>query len=335
MQDGRELSPPGLVWAMRGVGGGPAEEAPEGAAVARPDSGWLWLHFNLADSRARSHIQSRSDIPGEAKSLLCESDEFQQIHADGAFTYGMVADLCLDISGPTEGFGFLRFVVGEGLVMTARRCPLQAVDATRRAIAGHLRVPTDVALMGLLLDRLVDGFDDLAARLAVDVDQTEDKILDGSAADERRALGRVRRTSVHLHRHIAGLRMVLLRLERGGRGHPVPLEVMDALQAIAPRIDQLDRELVALRERARLLQEEIASLLAEETNRHLRVLSILTILFLPPTFVAGLFGMNLKGMAFSESESGFWWGTIMAVASAAMVVWIMRRMGVLGGSAEG
>ena len=40
-------------------------------------------------------------------------------------------------------------------------------------------------------------------------------------------------------------------------------------------------------------------------NRHLRAQSFVTILFLPPTLIAGFFGMNLKGLPFAESEAGF------------------------------
>lgn len=325
-----ELYPPGLVWAMRGRSDGVAVELPVDAAVERPCDGWLWLHFSLTDIRTCSHIQSMSEVPPQARSVLCEMDEFQQLHIEGAFTYGMVADVCRTIGGATDDFGFLHFAVAEHLVITARRRQLSAVDMTRRILRSGHKVPTGTALLAEILDKQVDGLDELASRLTLDIDRSEDNILEGAIADERRGLGRLRRTTVQLHRHLFGLRLVLGRLERDGRTSLIATDLLQMVQVILPRVDQLERELIAVRERARLLQEEIAALLAEETNRHLRVLSILTILFMPPTFVAGLFGMNLKGMAFAESELGFWSGTALAVASSVAVVWIMKRMGVFG-----
>ena len=96
----------------------------------------------------------------------------------------------------------------------------------------------------------------------------------------------VRRTAVRLHRQLSGLRVLFHRLERQDtEGLPPALRI--AAGRIAQRLDALDHEIVAMRERTRLLQEEITALTAEETNRHLYVLSILTTLVLPPTLVTG------------------------------------------------
>jgi zinc transporter len=94
-------------------------------------------------------------------------------------------------------------------------------------------------------------------------------------------------------------------------GEPLRL----AAGRIAQRLDSLD-------------QEEITALTAEETNRHLYVLSILTTLFLPPTLVTGVFGMNTKGLPFTDSESAFLWASALMVASALAVYLLMRRVGV-------
>ncbi|WP_245290999.1 CorA family divalent cation transporter [Methylobacterium aquaticum] len=60
----------------------------------------------------------------------------------------------------------------------------------------------------------------------------------------------------------------------------------------------------ALAERARLLQEEVSARVAEESNQQLYVLSVLSALLLPPTFITGLFGMNVKGLSFAEDPRG-------------------------------
>ena len=65
--------------------------------------------------------------------------------------------------------------------------------------------------------------------------------------------------------------------------------------ALTQRLDELDHEVIELRDRARLLQEELGARVAEQTNRQVRLLAVLTAVFLPPTLIAGLFGMNLAG----------------------------------------
>ena len=56
--------------------------------------------------------------------------------------------------------------------------------------------------------------------------------------------------------------------------------------------------------RARFFHDEIDAKLASETNRQLYILSALTAAFLPPTLVAGLFGMNFEGLPWSGSVLG-------------------------------
>jgi len=83
-----------------------------------------------------------------------------------------------------------------------------------------------------------------------------------------------------------------------------------------------------MRDRAYLLQEEIAARLAEQSAGALHVLSVITVLMLPPTLVAGIFGMNTKGLPFTENEAAFLLASGLMFGSALAVYLIMRRIGV-------
>ena len=66
------------------------------------------------------------------------------------------------------------------------------------------------------------------------------------------------------------------------------------------------RDMAALQERIKLLQEEIAARVAEENNRSLFVLTIVTVLALPINIIAGLLGMNVGGVPLAQHPFGFW-----------------------------
>jgi zinc transporter len=133
---------------------------------------------------------------------------------------------------------------------------------------------------------------------------------------------------VRLHRQVAGLRVLLHRLEQKS---PENLNPALRLQAgkLAQRLDGLDHDIVELRERSRLLEEELRFRMEEESNRHLHVLSILTTLLLPPTLVTGIFGMNTKGLPLTDVETGFLWAAGLIVGSSLLAYWIMRRLGIV------
>ena len=60
-------------------------------------------------------------------------------------------------------------------------------------------------------------------------------------------------------------------------------------------------EIAEIYERAKLLQEELAARLAENTGRNLYVLSLLTAVLLPMTLVTGVFGMNVAHLPGANS----------------------------------
>jgi zinc transporter len=105
----------------------------------------------------------------------------------------------------------------------------------------------------------------------------------GSAISSRRS-PRARRLAVRLHRLLATQRSLIHRFERDSvQSDDAPLQVETS--KLAQRLDWLDQEMIGLRDRAHLLQEEVSLRMADQTNRNLQVLAIVTTVFLPATLI--------------------------------------------------
>lgn len=319
---------PGLVWAMRADASGHASDVPAGSPIEADAEGWHWLHFGLADNRTQALLQQL-----QVKSIadfIKAGEEIQQFHIEDGVLYGTIADLQRDIDGSQDDTGFMHFIMMENLLITLRRTSLNGAGLARQFLQRGVRTPTVADLLETIIEQIIEGYDRRLEIIGDEVDVLEDRIIAGIVTNARARLGASRRSIVRMHRQVVGLRTVLQRLSRDpGRTAAVP-----ALSGLCARIlhnsEQLDHELTVLRERTRLLQEEVAALLAEETNKHLRVLSILTIFFMPPTFIGGLFGMNLKGIPFSDSPYGFLSAFLLSVAATIIVAWLLRKTGILG-----
>jgi zinc transporter len=315
---------PGLVWAFRIHADGRAEELPVDEPIADRHDGWLWLHFNLADARACHWLGSAPGLPAAAIALLRSPDNHQQLHAAGACMYGVFADAVRQFDHAGDEVGHLHFAMTDRHMISGRRHALQAVEATRQTLRGGRPLSSVAALLEAIVEHIADAIDATADDLAGELDQIEDRILAGRVGDERQRLGKVRRTTVRLHRQLSGLRVVFHRLERNGTERLSPA-LRIATAGLVQRLDGLDHEVVGMRDRAHLLQEEITARLAEQTNQHLHALAILTAFLLPPTLVAGIFGMNTKGLPGTESESGFLWAMLAVLGSSALAWWIMKK----------
>lgn len=318
---------PRLVWAFRMRADGTAEELDVDQPLGAYPDGWLWLHFDLVEARACDFLKSLPSLPSAAIDAMAQRHHHLQLHAGGACIYGVITDLCRVLGGASDQFGFLQFVMTERFLITGRRRALNAVEATRQALQKGKRVASVASLLELIIDHIAEAIDALAEEIALDMDQIEERILDSDTGDHRQQLGIFRRKTVRMHRQLAGLRMIFHRLEQlESEELKPPLRL--AAERLSQRFDSLAHEIEALRERARVLQEEIANQLAEESNRHLHALTVVTILFLPPTLVAGFFGMNLLGLPFSESGAGFWAGVVTALVSSIAVYAVLRRLGI-------
>jgi zinc transporter len=288
--------------------------------------GWLWLHFNLADMRASQFLATTPELPEPARALLVSGDEHQQLQGSEACLYGILADLVCGLSGPTEEIGFLHFALTERVFISSRRHQLNAIEATRKALRLGAKVQSPAALLELIAGQMIESLDHFADGLADQLDRAEERILADELNVDRKVVGSVRRTTVRLHRQLVTLRSLIQRFE-----HEIEESENPALnlrtKKLIQRLDWLDTEIVELRDRSRLLQEEIMLKGSEQTNRSLHVLSIVTTVFLPATLVTGVFGMNVAGLPLTGDNAGFLWAIALTAGASALVYWLLRRLG--------
>ena len=90
------------------------------------------------------------------------------------------------------------------------------------------------------------------------------------------------------------------------------------------------RNCIELRERARVLAVQnvhLVETLQDEYSRAILVFTFITVLFLPLTFVAGFFGMNVAGIAGTTSTTNDFWKIALPVTGGIMVLCITVVLG--------
>jgi zinc transporter len=320
---------PGLISAFRFDADGTARELAVDQPIPAAAEGWLWLHFNLADARACNFLKSGTELSASARELLLAADGHQQLHADGPCIYGVFADLVYGLAGVTDEIGFLHFAMTEKLFVSGRRQSLNALEATRRSLRAGRKIGSPAALLEAIVEHMVEAVESYADGLAEDLDKVEERVLIAVASDQHQSLARVRKVTVRLHRQLATQRSLIHRFEREVEPS-APESLQFATAKLAQRLDWLDHEMIALRDRSHLLQEEVSLRTADQTNRNLQLLAIVTTVFLPANLVAAIFGMNVAGLPLTRSPSGFAWAIVLLVGVSALVFWLLKRSGILG-----
>ena len=110
----------------------------------------------------------------------------------------------------------------------------------------------------------------------------------------------------------------------------IPADEFDRFNRQIHRYAALVEDAQDYAEHWQFLLEELRAQVEEETNRNLYVLTMFSVIFLPATLVAGIWGMNVGGIPFSGSPNGFWvvGGLIAAVFAlvATVLFWFRFRL---------
>ncbi len=318
---------PGLIWAFRINEDGTASSLLVDQPIEHTHQTWLWLHLDLTHVPATRWLEE-AGLPAPAVTMMLSHDEHQQLHVAGSHVYGTLADLLQELHGAGDEVGYLRFIMTDRFLVTGRHHSLCAVEATKAAIeAGSVRLTHCGSLLELIVEHLADTIDTISDDLETKLDAIEDQLAGRTIGPARRNLAGVRRASVRLHRQLSGLRAVLNRIERQGMAAVDP-KLHLRTGRLAQRLSELDHVVLDIRERGYRLQDEVSATINEETNRHLHLLSVLTSLLLPPTLVAGVFGMNTK-LPFAEDDSGFLWAMGLVLGSSILAYVVLRVAGIL------
>jgi zinc transporter len=315
-----------ILWAYRFAEDGTAQLIPgaEVDATLAAGTGWMWIHVALADTRCRIWLERHAPISAAAREILLGPDEHLRVDLTDNEFAGVLPDLRRDLAQASMEFARLRFVMTQGMLISARRHSLHSVELTRRSIEGGVRFPTPMSLLDGMIDHFADSIGRLAEQLADELDLIEDRVLRDDFGDERQRIARVRLQVMRVHRQLSPLKALFHRLER--RISPGHALLAGPLHALTQKLDALEHDFGSIEERSRLLQHEVATKMTAITNRRLFTLSVLTACLLPPTLVTGIFGMNTKDLPFQQVDGGTWYALALAAAVAAFAYWALRRL---------
>lgn len=315
---------PGLSFAYRFRDGQaePLTARDISAALAEP-GGWIWIHLSLTTTYARNWISDVAPLPERARAILLSDDDHQLLEPIEGGVAGVFADLLREFAGETRELGRLHFALTDTLVVSGRRAALGAIQRTLDALGKGKKFPDAITLLEEIVSHFADAVAMVAQELSDTLDAIEESLIDDATAGERRKLGPTRRTAVRIHRQLSTLRL-LFRRWSAPAATDTPTRIGATTGRLAQRLDSLDQETVAIQERARLLQDELAAKVAAETNRHLFVLTVLTAFLLPPTLISGIFGMNVSDLPFTKEGGGFIWAMGLIIFSSLLVYAVMR-----------
>jgi len=218
-------------------------------------------------------------------------------------------------------------------LVTFHASPLDVIDRERANIQrdprDRLRRGADQLLFRLLelaIDRSLDTIEQLDER----VDTIQDDVIENPRAEVVRTIFRIKRSAIQLHKTLAPQREVLNRLARDTY-QPVRAEHRVYFRDLYDHVVRIHDISESLRDLIAGALETYLSVISNRTNEIMKVLTMVSVMFLPMSFLAGFFGMNFFGETLALttplSRGLLFVATcaIMAISPCAMWIYARRR----------
>lgn len=176
-----------------------------------------------------------------------------------------------------------------------------------------------------LLERTLDHISEVTCALDKEVDDVEYKIAKQTWKITRGQLSELRHRVMQLRRYLVPERDAI------GRLQAIKIEWISELNLV--RLREVNNEVLRLledvdsaKERTTMLYEELFNIGQEKINQKIFILSMVTLIFMPITFLSGLFGVNVGGLPLLHDAYGFLTLCGLMIIVFIIEVFVLRKL---------
>ena len=262
----------------------------------------VWVHLCGSVEDSREWLATAAHLPDYAIEGLIAVETRPRCTAMGDGALVNLRGLTDEPMG-TDLLASVRLFATAGRVYSVTRKPLKALETVKRALAaGTIADPGD--LIAGFATAITEELDPVVAELGDTLDDCELKLEAKGAFELRRQVNRVRSEAIGYRRFLFPQRAAIEKLA----GLPADWLADDDrlhLTSAADRAARMAEEVEAIRERASLMHETLTDLRGELIDQRGLVISIAAMIFLPLTFITGLYGMNVDGLPYAHTPWAF------------------------------
>jgi magnesium transporter len=191
----------------------------------------------------------------------------------------------------------LDIFLGKNYLVTYHTTPLSFLEQDRRNIerdsSNRMRHGAD-HLLYHFLDLAVAQYLPVIENLDEAIDDAQEEVFQSPTPRTLQAIFRVKRTALKMHRVIAPEREVLNRLARDAYD-PIAEEHRVYFRDVYDHLVRVHDLTESLRDLISGALDTYLSAISNRTNDVMRTLTLVTVMFMPMSFLAGFFGMNFFG----------------------------------------
>jgi magnesium transporter len=300
-----------------------------GLDLQPPADGTLWLNvYGLHDAALMADIGRTFNLHPLVLEDIINTDQRPKLDSYDDYLFLVARFFSYDKGAMAISSEQVSIVLGHNFVLTFQERKTGSFDPLRerlRADKGHIRKSGADYLAYSLLDIIVDRYFIVLEQIGDDCETLEDELLRKPNAAMLQSIHRLKREAMELRRAVWPLREVVNALIRNDAGF-FQSATVPYLRDVYDHTVHLIESLESVRDLLAGMLDIYLSSISNRVNMELRALTVVAMLFMPATLIAGIFGMNFKVMPLLQDMDGFWVAMgMMAVIAIAMGLIFWRR----------
>ncbi len=220
-------------------------------------------------------------------------------------------------------------IIGPNLVISFEEAPTDVFNAVRdrlRNDRGRIRTAGADYLAYCLLDTVVDHYFVVLEGLVGQIEEVEDELVGNPSREMLQRVHRLKRELIFMRKSVWPLREVLAAMERADTKLIQPSTDI-YLRDIYDHTIQILDTIESLRDLVSGMHDTYLSSVSNRLNEVMKVLTMWATIFIPLTFVAGVYGMNFDYLPELRWRWGYFafWGAMLLTAGGMLVYFRKKK----------
>jgi magnesium transporter len=283
-----------------------------------------WVNINgIHDTAFMEHVGACFGL--HALTLEDVLNTTQRPKTEAYDDYLFVVVKMLSYDAPTDRIASeqISLILKKDLLISFQEAPGDRFDPVRARIRkgkGRIRTAGCDYLAYALLDALVDNYFEILEKLGERLERLETIIDAGPNAGILEAIHGIRRNLILFRKQVWPMREIILHFLKNDApliGETTALFMRDVYDHTIQTIDTIE----SFRDILSGMQDLYLSIISNRMNEVMKLLTIIATIFIPLTFVAGIYGMNFVYMPELNWRWGypFSWAIFIAIAAGMLV----------------
>lgn len=223
----------------------------------------------------------------------------------------------------------ISFVLHKNILLSFQEKTGDVFQGVRNRITegkGFIRKRNADYLLYALIDSVVDHYFVILETLGERIEELEVELLKKPTDETLGKLHKIRRESLELRRSVYPLREVISKFEKIDESILNP-DVRVFIRDLYDHTIQVIDTIEVMRESALALLDLYMNSVSNKMNEIMKVLTIMASIFIPLTFVAGIYGMNFEYMPELKWDYGYFavWGVMLLMVIGMLIYFKVKK----------